>query len=350
MMARLLTGIAAAALLLSLPAAAADQEALKLILKQNPATGRGKVVWVTKNPPPVLPAQPPTSVGGAFVVTGVDEQVSAPLPAADWKPNPAGTLYKFVNKAAPGGDSPCKVALIKTGKVLKVVCKDSLIDLDDGVQGTVAVALTIGNDTYCSVCTTAVKDAPGVFIAKGCSAPVDCSAAVPTTSTTTSTSLPPVCGNGVIEGSEQCDGTQLGICEDLCFPPGEPQECTCCTENICLGFVEIPCCPGFSCHLVVPPEPHAGGVCLKNCTQQTDCPPTQACTGGFCSPFFPPCSQPADCTAPTECVSCPPAVCPTPVSFCCVPSGAPCPSGGGAWCCAVTLGSLGCNFGTGTCL
>jgi cysteine-rich repeat protein/YVTN family beta-propeller protein len=162
------------------------QDALKLSLKQDTATGRAKAAWVSKSPALVLPSQPPTSVGGAFVVTGVNQTVSAPLPATDWKTNPGGTLYKFVNKLAPGGDSLCKVALVKEAKVLKVICKDSLIQLDDTAQGTVSVSLTIGADTYCSICTTPVKDEPGKFIAKGCSAPADCSAAVPTTTVTRS--------------------------------------------------------------------------------------------------------------------------------------------------------------------
>ena len=147
------------------------QDALKLILKQNTATGKAKAVWLSKAPPIALPAQPPTSVGGAFVVTGTDESASTLLPAADWKTNAAGTLYKFVNAAAPGGSSKAKVALVKKDKVLKVVAKDSLIQLNDLTQGTVTVVLTIGTDTYCSVCTTPLKDEPGKYIAKGCSAP-----------------------------------------------------------------------------------------------------------------------------------------------------------------------------------
>jgi hypothetical protein len=192
------------------PAWATDhpQDALKLILKQNIYTGKAKAVWVSKNPPLVLPASPPTSVGGAFVVTGVDQTGTATLGTGNWKTNAAGTLYKYVNKEAPGGDSLCKIALVKDANVLKVVCKDSLIDLDDAAQGTVAASLTIGSDVYCSTCSGALKDeggpTGGKFIGKGCAnRPTDCGVA-PTTTTTT---LPQaVCGNGVIEYPEQCDG------------------------------------------------------------------------------------------------------------------------------------------------
>jgi hypothetical protein len=240
------------------------QEALKLILKQNTATGKAKAVWVSKSPLGVTRIAPDER-RRAFIVTGMHEQVSAPLPAGNWQTNPAGTLYKFVNKAAPGGDSLCKVALIKQDKVLKVVCKDSLIQLDDSAQGTIAVALTIGTDTigtdtYCSVCTTAVKDEPGQFIAKGCSAPADCSGAAPTTTTTTSatsTTLgPPVCGNGVVDAGEQCDGSAVGECESptSCGQPGFSNECRCCLDSG--PYTQyFGCCNPFSTLVPTPPGP-----------------------------------------------------------------------------------------------
>src|SRR4029453_13955290 len=50
-----------------------------------------------------------------------------------------------------------------------------------------------------------------------------------TASTTTSSFVPNVCGNGVAEGSEQCDGTDPGLCVQLppsiefaCEPPSSP--------------------------------------------------------------------------------------------------------------------------------
>src|SRR5262249_4520359 len=46
--------------------------------------------------------------------------------------------------------------------------------------------LTVGGDVYCSRCTAPAKDQLGKYIAKGCSAPADCGAVSPS-STTTST-------------------------------------------------------------------------------------------------------------------------------------------------------------------
>jgi hypothetical protein len=108
----------------------------------------------------------------------VNERVQADLPAGGWKTNAAGTLYKFVNKDAPGGISPCKVALIKEGTVLKVVCKDSLIDLDDSAQSEVTGAFHVGSESFCFACDAPLKDeggaGGGAFIAKSCPALPSC--------------------------------------------------------------------------------------------------------------------------------------------------------------------------------
>jgi hypothetical protein len=168
------------------------------------------------------------------------------------------------------------------------------------------------------------------------------------TTTTTSTVPPPVCGNGVVEGSEECDIVATAACMgaelEACAPPGGPQECTCCTVGQCqfdLG-PQLPCCPGYRCSQVSPPVPHLEAVCVKECTQQADCPPTESCLNGECAPY-PPCSQPADCTPPATCLDCPASFCTPPVSFCCAPPDAPCPSVG-VRCC---FGD--CNLATGAC-
>ena len=49
------------------------------------------------------------------------------------------------------------------------------------------------------------------------------------TVTPTATTSGPGCGNNVVEGNEQCDGTAHGSCPEgaTCFPPGDPNECQC---------------------------------------------------------------------------------------------------------------------------
>jgi hypothetical protein len=139
--------------------------ALKLILKQNTATAQEKAVLVVKPFALGLPAASPISVGATYSVTGLNQTGTTPLPASGWKTNPGGTLYKFINKDAPSGPSLCKVALVKANTVFKVVCKDSMIDLDDATQGTVKARLAIGDDVYCVECAAPLKDEPGKYIA-----------------------------------------------------------------------------------------------------------------------------------------------------------------------------------------
>jgi hypothetical protein len=61
---------------------------------------------------------------------------------------------------------------------------------------------------------------------------------------------PPVCGNGVVESGEQCDGSNLGDCfmtgASDCFPSGAPNECHCCVRGSYLAPPSSPppCCVG----------------------------------------------------------------------------------------------------------
>jgi hypothetical protein len=197
MVVRIASGVFIAALL-SAPAAATDHplKALKLSVARRRAGGR--VVWSATTPPLPSPAEPPTTVGGTFVLMTQFlgyrfESGSAPLPAGDWQSNGAGTRYQFVNKEAPGGPSKVSFVSIKQRPLdgapkLKVIAKDTMVD---DVGGPFFAALIIGNDTYCSLCT---KPHGGSNLGRNtwtfyhCDAPADC--VFPTTTTTTTTTLP----------------------------------------------------------------------------------------------------------------------------------------------------------------
>src|SRR5262249_45673323 len=56
---------------------------------------------------------------------------------------------------------------------------------------------------------------------------------ITTTTSSTTTTIVAVCGNAVVEGSEQCDGAADPSCaaggRSGCFPSGGPKQCKCCT-------------------------------------------------------------------------------------------------------------------------
>jgi hypothetical protein len=124
----------------------------------------------------------------------------------------------------------------------------------------------------------------------------------------TTTTLPPVCGNGMVEPPEQCDGGPCAFAsQEGCYPPGDPNECECCilTDGNCHPIpFSLPCCNHAQCLVLAP----ALGVCV---------PPS--------------CTQPSDCPSPATCAA----------GLCCFPTGTFC--GTGAGCCA------GCNPGTSLC-
>lgn len=127
--------------------------------------------------------------------------------------------------------------------------------------------------------------------------------------------IPPICGNGIIEGSEQCDNPS----DPLCLPCCKIASGTCVTDNqcpsgeycdqssgsgvcnlcgpACLPFTS--CGPGLVCTI--------GGVCGSvQCTTDADCVPLGSglvCTGGRCLPS-PACSAVAGATCSTG--TCPP--------------------------------------------
>src|SRR5262245_8495989 len=206
---RFLAIVSAGVLLVSIGfARAADhpQDAAKLILKQK-GSGKQSATWVTKRGAVVLPTTSPVTSGASLTIQGASESQTVQLPGTGWSQNAAGTTYKYVNKEAPGGSSPAKLVVIKS-KSIKVVSKETLIALDGPSQGTVSISLTVGDDVYCSRCTTPSKDAPGKYVAKSCGAPANCSAV--SSSTTTSTPGSSITSTTTTPGSSTTSTTLSG--------------------------------------------------------------------------------------------------------------------------------------------
>jgi hypothetical protein len=110
------------------------------------------------------------------------------------------------------------------------------------------------------------------------------------------------CGNGIVDGSEQCDAA-LGPCfiDTECVGAGLPGECTCCSTGLCSIFFGG-CCPGLTCVATGGP----GG--------EGDCAPVAACSGlhQVCGLYGLPCCAGFACAPPNGL--------PThPYTFCCLP-------------------------------
>jgi hypothetical protein len=169
------------------------------------------------------------------------------LPAAGWKGlgNPAGSKgYKYKGTGSP--TDPCKVVLIKE-KVIKAVCKGSGIMLTPPFAADEGIVLSVGsgNERYCALFGgTEVKNTSDLFKHKDALAPGACpvipiatttssssSSTSTSTSSTTSTTAP-VCGNGVVEPGEQCEGPgsscgAAGLCDANCQCPCNGSGCPC---------------------------------------------------------------------------------------------------------------------------
>src|SRR5438132_8114819 len=90
-------------------------------------------------------------------------------------------------------------------------------------QGPIAVRFTVGTHVYCAAFVSFRRNETGRVSAKDASAPPDCSGPPPTT-----------CGNGVVEGTEECD--------DHNTASGDGCSATCQLENtsaICAGIPTV---------------------------------------------------------------------------------------------------------------
>jgi cysteine-rich repeat protein len=90
-------------------------------------------------------------------------------------------------------------------------------------QGEIDVRFTIGPDVYCAALVSFRRNEPGRVAAKDATAPPDCAGPPPTT-----------CGNGVVEGTEECD--------DGNTTSGDGCSATCQLENtsaICAGIPTV---------------------------------------------------------------------------------------------------------------
>jgi sugar lactone lactonase YvrE len=170
-------------------ASAADhpEPAQSLSLRQNLSSGRASLRWLSRDPALSLPSGDPRLLGATLRVTGIDQTAIFDLAASGWDASTSGDRFRFVGRKVTGAPSPIRGVFLRQGKALSVRGGSSGIALDDPQQGVVSIALVVGNDTYCAVCTAPHADQPGRYQARDCSAPTSCGGG--TTTTTTNTTL-----------------------------------------------------------------------------------------------------------------------------------------------------------------
>jgi cysteine-rich repeat protein len=155
---------------------------------------------------------------------------------AGWKVN-KDTVAKFVNKDNPEGGVPSgvKVAVIKPGKLLKLVGK-TLGDSDINVvaagapTGSVCTQYTVDNGGDSNTHCTEFENASCSFkeIAGGSGRKLVCKGGIADGSCSC-TGAAAGCGNGVVEGAEECDDGNVDPTD------GCTNECTECGNNVVAG-------------------------------------------------------------------------------------------------------------------
>jgi hypothetical protein len=159
----------------------------KLTFKDKSTADKRKLVMIAKDPAIIAPlpgsAADPRTVPATLAVqrtTGSPEGMTLSVSTGTWTGlgNPAGSKgYKF------SGSGTCYKAILKPGKVLKVLCKGTGITytLDELSQGSIAAKLSIGSgpvpaQSYCLEFAppAVIADETGLFKAKGAAAAESC--------------------------------------------------------------------------------------------------------------------------------------------------------------------------------
>ncbi len=283
----------------------------KLVLSRS-SSGAEKLTFVSKDVGFLFPSiggGDDPSAGGASVtlVSPLEAPVAFAVPAGignpGWNVKERATLdsYRFTNGLAPGGPSVVRSAKLREKRGIKIVARGTGLALT-APQGSVAIRITTGTLRNCALfdAATVLHDEPGRFIARGAIAGSgDCSDASLGAPPTTTTTLAPGCGDGIVEADEQCDGTTCNADPsgevDACFPPGDPNQCQCCSTegHFCsegsFSNGPVPCCAGLRCEVQFVIGAQGNGFCTTSpCNSYGSvCGGGDCCDGLVCLPPAP---------------------------------------------------------------
>jgi hypothetical protein len=253
----------------------------RLVLKQ--VGGGTKLIFVSRDPIFLFPAiggvDDPATVGATIDLFSQSEgQASLAVPggAGDpgWTASSGPTpSHRFRNGDAPGRISAVRVAVLREGKVLKLVAKNAGLPLAVA-QGAVGIRITTGTLRSCARFTGSAirKDVGGAFIGSH--------AAVGGLSDCSDDSL-----NGL---PSPCAASQSPACNAPC--PGDGvclptlNGCTCVSANSPCGDTEPACngtCPSGEACAAVGPGLFPQCVCLPEGSTPCGDPGAPVC-GGAC--------------------------------------------------------------------
>ena len=175
-----------------------------LRLKDPPAPDGREVVLRAARDPAIAPslANDPRQLGATFQVAGAAPGDGATglivLPGAQWKGlgQPAGSKgFRFLDRAAVHGIRKVIFRHDAKGGTLAVVGRGRAWPyMIRQPQGSIDVRFAVGEELYCARFTLFANNRAGKVIARPASPPPSCGTLAPST-----------CGNGIREGSEECD-------------------------------------------------------------------------------------------------------------------------------------------------
>lgn len=249
--------------------------AVKLRLKRS-ASGKESLLLVSKQP--AFPVEDPSVVGATvelFAGDGGHATFTIPPGLGDpgWKVNGVVQLFLYRN----GKSSTVTRLALQNARQIKLVGKS--LGLALGGLGSVGVRITTGQYRNCVLFdagrSTILKDLPTDFSAR------DATASPPLASCdAVALGSPAVCGNGVVEGDEACDGAADAACPDLCTAGCTCPPPVCGDQHVNQASEECDGAADASCPGQCQPNCKCLGVCGDGIVNQPseECDVTGSCT------------------------------------------------------------------------
>jgi hypothetical protein len=277
----------------AIPAAATDHSILgRSLLVRSPGGEPSRLVAVVakETATDIASVSDPTASGAnlrVYATGGSPAEQQFALPAAGWSAIRGGFRYRPPAGAAP----PVALALLRAKLSGAVGVADlEVVPPNPGEAG--GIELEIGADRYCAgfgglAGGEEKEDSATLWRIRRATAEAACSPPPTPTPTPAPTPTPvPSCGNGIVEGSEDCDGSVPPFCQEFGFVCGEPDEmfaCLCCyPDGGAFPYTfGVNCCSGGG--ILLSSSSIYCGSCLPDGFQDIS-GTCSACCSGVCTP------------------------------------------------------------------